>query len=313
MFADLVGNVDRRGLDKDITRYQDSILEGWHRYLACLATKRTPKFIDFKGTDLEAAELVHASELRRHSTAEQRYASFDLLCDACPDFKAKYEALKAKGEQQQKEGKPLDTDAQRVDVVGSKAEAAGVSKTTAKKVERVKRHNPGAVAEIAAGKTTANKEMKKLPKKAKNAKNHKVEDNEEEQAEVSPDAATVYTAQVAGSRSFFIHPESGYDEASVLHLLQTGRAFVKDDFAYLGDKKIAQLEMKEDQLEYSDFHAILNEPPLEQIAALSSETAATPVLCLPDPGTETVALDDSHPQAISLPFDPHFDEKLDLK
>jgi len=166
-FAELVSNIDRRGLDKEIILYQDMILEGWHRYLACLATKIKPKFTEFNGTDLEAAELVHASGIRRHSSADQRYASFSLLCDACPEFRAKYEELEAKGEQQQKEGKPLDTDAQRVDVVKAKADAAGVSKTTAKKVEKVKKENPGAVEEIAAGKTTANKELKNLKKKGK--------------------------------------------------------------------------------------------------------------------------------------------------
>lgn len=172
-FRELVGNIDRRGLDKTIILYQGMILEGWHRYLGCLATKVPPKFGQFKGTDLEAAELVHASGIRRHSRADQRYASFLALCDACPAFKARYDKLEAKGELQQKEGKPLDTDVQRVDVVQAKAEAAGVSKTTAKKVERVKRENPGAVAEMAAGKTTANNELKKLNKKGKKIKRPK--------------------------------------------------------------------------------------------------------------------------------------------
>jgi len=164
-FEEMVGNIARRGLDKEIIRYQDMILEGWHRYLACLAAKVEPTFAEFKGSDLEAAELVHASGVRRQSSADQRYASFLLLCEACPEFKAKYEELKAKADHQKKEGIPLDTGAQRVDVVGAKAEAAGVSKSTAKKVERVKKKNPSAVADIAAGKTTANKEVKKLPKK----------------------------------------------------------------------------------------------------------------------------------------------------
>jgi hypothetical protein len=161
-FEELAGNVHRRGLDKVIILYQDMVLDGWHCYLACLATKVPPKFDEFKGSDLEAAELVHASGIRRNVSADQRYASLVMLCEACPAFKEKYEQLKAKGEQQRKAGTPLDTGSQRVDVVKAKAEAAGVSKATAKKVERVKKAKPEAVAEIAAGKTTANKEMKKL-------------------------------------------------------------------------------------------------------------------------------------------------------
>ncbi len=162
IFQELAGNIARRSLDQEILRYQGKILEGWHRYLACLATNTPPKFVDFQGTDLEAAERVHASGIRRQSSPEQRYASFDLLCDACPEFKARYEALKRKGVQRQEAGTPLSTGGQRVDVVGAKAAAAGVGRSTAAKVEAVKKHKPEAVAEIAAGKTSANKELQQL-------------------------------------------------------------------------------------------------------------------------------------------------------
>jgi hypothetical protein len=162
--GELAGNIDRRGLDHEILLFQGMILEGWHRYLACLATKTTPKFAEFQGSDLEAAERVHASGIRRQSTQDQRYASFSLLCDACPEFKAKYEQMKEKGVEQQQAGKPLSTDGQRVDVLGAKAAAAGVGRSTAAKVEKVKKQNPEAVADIAAGKVSANKMLKKTKK-----------------------------------------------------------------------------------------------------------------------------------------------------
>ena len=162
--AELAGNIDRRGLDQEILLHQGMVLEGWHRYLACLVTKTTPKFAEFQGTDLEAAERVHASGIRRQSTPEQRYASFDLLCEACPAFKQKYEQLKEKGIQQQQAGQPLSTDGQRVDVVGAKAAAVGVSRSTAAKVEQVKKQKPEVVADIAAGKTSANKVLNKTKK-----------------------------------------------------------------------------------------------------------------------------------------------------
>lgn len=75
--------------------------------------------------------------------------------------------LKDKGKEQQKAGQPLGTGGERVDVIKAKAEAAQVGTTTAKKVERVRKANPKAVADIAAGATTANKELKKLRKKKK--------------------------------------------------------------------------------------------------------------------------------------------------
>ena len=119
--AELAGNIDRRGLDQEILLHQGMVLEGWHRYLACLVTKTTPKFAEFQGTDLEAAERVHASGIRRQSTPEQRDALFDLLCEACPAVQAKYEQLKEKGIQQQQAGQPLSTDGQRVDVARSES------------------------------------------------------------------------------------------------------------------------------------------------------------------------------------------------
>jgi len=166
-FRELVDNIDRRGLDKDITRYQGMVLEGWHRYLACLATKVAPQFVDFEGDDLAAAELVNASEVRRHSSADQRYASFVMLCEACPAFRDTFEQLAAKGKEQQIAGRPLGTGDKRVNVIETLATAAGVGKTTAKKVERVRKAMPDAIPDIAAGRTTANKVLKKLKKKKK--------------------------------------------------------------------------------------------------------------------------------------------------
>jgi hypothetical protein len=84
-----------------------------------------------------------------------------MLGEACPAFKQKYEQLRQRGIHQQQAGTPLSTDGQRVDVVKAKAAAAGVSRATAAKVEKVKKENPEAVADIAAGKTSANKVLKK--------------------------------------------------------------------------------------------------------------------------------------------------------
>jgi hypothetical protein len=214
--AELAGNINRRGLDQEILLYQGMILEGWHRYLACLATKTTPKFAEFQGSDLEAAERVHASGIRRQSTPEQRYASFVLLCEACPAFKEKYEQLKEQGIQQQQAGKPLSTDGQRVDVVGAKAAAAGVSRSTAAKVEKVKKEEPGAVADIAAGKTSANKVLNKTTKKAPPPEPHTLSFPSSAVAKGEEDAqdAGPVTASFAGDEpANVLEPPSDEDEA----------------------------------------------------------------------------------------------------
>jgi hypothetical protein len=193
VFDQLVSNIKNRGLDKQIILYQGKILDGWHRYLACLAAGVTPEFAEFGGTELEAAELVHASGIRRQSSAGQRYASLKLLELLCPAFKVKYAELRAEGEQRQQAGKPLDTGAQRVDVVQARADAARVSKSTAKKVERVEKEEPDALADIAAGRTSANKVLKKLGRR-KAAKKQTWKPNGDESAEAaSQDNATAIT------------------------------------------------------------------------------------------------------------------------
>lgn len=161
-FGELCDNIQARGLDQDILLYQDMILEGWHRYLACRHTNTEPRFVVFEGTDLDAAEKVHSSGIRRQSSADQRYAAFLMLGEACPEFLSKHEKLSQQGIAQRNAGTPLSTGEQRVDVVGVKAAAAGVSRATAAKVEKVKKVNPEAVIAIAKGKTTANKELKAI-------------------------------------------------------------------------------------------------------------------------------------------------------
>jgi hypothetical protein len=92
-----------------------------------------------------------------------------LLGEACPAFKAKYEALEQQGAEQQEAGTPLSTGGQRVDVLGAKAAAVGVGRSTAANVEAAKKRNPEAVARIAKGDTTANQELGKTKGKARPA------------------------------------------------------------------------------------------------------------------------------------------------
>ena len=164
--SSVCSNVDRRGLDKEITRLPGHDPGG----LASLPvlprhTKGpTPNSPTLKG-DRPGSGLswfMPAASAAIPVPISDTLLLIYFVMPALPSRKS-MRHLKAKGQQQQAElAKPLDTDAQRVDVVGAKAEAAGVSKTTAKKVERVKNENPSAVAAIAAGKTTANKELDKL-------------------------------------------------------------------------------------------------------------------------------------------------------
>jgi len=161
-FQEIAENIRQRGLDQEIVLYQGKVLEGWHRYLACLLNGIAPRFVEFKGADLEAAERVHASELRRHSTPDQRIAALNLLCQSCPELQQKINRLAEEGKKRKESGEALSTDAQRVDVLQEKADMAKVSRSTAVKSERLQKLNPKALHDVAAGKTTTNVELKKI-------------------------------------------------------------------------------------------------------------------------------------------------------
>lgn len=119
-------------------------------------------------------------------------------------------------------------------------------------------------------------------------------DREQEETTENPPAPSTETAdctaQVSGKRAFFLRPEPDYDVASVIHLLQCGEARINDNFVLLGDDEIAWLEIKEDDLAYSDFRIGVGDQPQSEI----SVSAAEPVV---NPATPSV----------SLAFDPHFD------
>lgn len=67
--ADIAAN----GLRDAITTFGGKILDGRNRYRACLELGVTPRFVEFVGTEEEAAALVDSRNLeRRHLTAEQQ-------------------------------------------------------------------------------------------------------------------------------------------------------------------------------------------------------------------------------------------------
>ena len=68
----LTADIKERGLKESIVLYKGDVLDGWHRYLACVAAKVKPRTVDYKGPDPRA--YVRGANLhRRHNTnASQR-------------------------------------------------------------------------------------------------------------------------------------------------------------------------------------------------------------------------------------------------
>lgn len=71
-FRNLCDDILAHGLLVPIVLFEGMILDGWHRYLACLEKDVTPRFVDFEGDTTAALEYVKSTNLnRRHSTPGQ--------------------------------------------------------------------------------------------------------------------------------------------------------------------------------------------------------------------------------------------------
>ena len=70
-FDDLVASIKAHGQREPITLYQDKILDGWHRYRACLRLGISPITTEFKGDD-PVAFVIDLNLKRRHLTPSQK-------------------------------------------------------------------------------------------------------------------------------------------------------------------------------------------------------------------------------------------------
>ena len=70
-FADLCDDIGKNGLINDIITYQGQILDGWHRYQACLRESVRPKFAPFAG-DNPADYVISTNVYRRQLSKLQK-------------------------------------------------------------------------------------------------------------------------------------------------------------------------------------------------------------------------------------------------
>jgi hypothetical protein len=72
-FDQLCGSIATLGLEEEIVLHEGKVLEGRHRYLACLARQVTPRFRNYAGECGSPLAFVVAKNLhRRHLTESQR-------------------------------------------------------------------------------------------------------------------------------------------------------------------------------------------------------------------------------------------------
>lgn len=76
-FVALKDSISYSGLLEPITLYEGQILDGWHRYVACVATGMEPSFIEFSGS--EPVQFVQDKHTRRPLTLTQRLTCIALM------------------------------------------------------------------------------------------------------------------------------------------------------------------------------------------------------------------------------------------
>lgn len=73
----LVESIQMHGLRDAIVLFDGQVLDGWHRYQACLAAGMPPSFIEFEGTD--PVEFITDKHTRRSLTLTQRMTAIALM------------------------------------------------------------------------------------------------------------------------------------------------------------------------------------------------------------------------------------------
>src|SRR5689334_1123473 len=110
--AELTQDIRKHGLRFPITLYQEKILDGRHRYRACLEAGVDPHFQEYDGTD-PVGFVISAAIHRRHLSVEQKRA-------------VTLEALKQNPARSDREvGKLTNTDHKTVGAMRRKLESTG--------------------------------------------------------------------------------------------------------------------------------------------------------------------------------------------
>jgi ParB-like chromosome segregation protein Spo0J len=82
-FKRLCADIETHGLRNPVVTLDGMVLDGWHRYRACLETGREPMVVQFDGDDPRTF-VLSLNLSRRHLTASQRAAAVVAVADWKP-------------------------------------------------------------------------------------------------------------------------------------------------------------------------------------------------------------------------------------
>lgn len=156
-FAELKADLAKNGLQKAIVRYEGKILDGAHRYRACVSLDIEPLWLDVEGTYEHAVSFVLSANLhRRHLSAGQRAAIVALATN--------WVATAQAGDNQHpiadEDGRSANLS--RPKTIADRQQQSGVSRQTQKDADKIAKADPELVRQVAAGEKTLPKAVEEL-------------------------------------------------------------------------------------------------------------------------------------------------------
>lgn len=145
---ELAEDIKINGLNNPIYLYQDKILDGRNRYLACKMVDVKPKMLLFQGDDKKALDFVVSENLkRRHLTTSQR-------------------AMIASELANKPEGKPTKEEQKNPTTMSNKeaAETMNVSDRSVKDAKEIKRKSPQKAKQVVEGKKSLARAKREIRK-----------------------------------------------------------------------------------------------------------------------------------------------------
>jgi len=162
-FDELCSNIKKNGLQHEIVLYEDQILDGRHRYKACLKVGVKPSFVQWKGQCGDPVAFVKAENDTRRQLTQGEIAAISLQLDT---IWKKMQQLREEGKKKQataapgvRGGKsqprsPLSVPIKAIDTTKELAKKAGVGKTIMTKALTIQDVLPEFLPRIARGETS---------------------------------------------------------------------------------------------------------------------------------------------------------------
>lgn len=153
-FSALKEDIRANGQDEPITLHDGMILDGGHRYRACIEVGLEPKVVKYNGLD-PVAYVLTKNLLRRHLSTGQRAAIVALAADWG-------KAEKHGGDRKSDQGATLPLDS-----VQDRAARSDAGERTQKDADKVAREAPNLAQKVASGEMTLPQAVKRVrPKPA---------------------------------------------------------------------------------------------------------------------------------------------------